>query len=124
MKKIAIQILIVMIVCVVAIYISYNRNITYEVEKVGIKTIGVVIKREPYFKGGPWLDYFYSVDNIKYTGSDSYDYRDKHKFELGDSIIVSYLTNRKKESRIVKDKNNNVILYVNKLQIDSLNCLQ
>jgi hypothetical protein len=123
-KKNVIKMLFGFFIVAFVILFIYNRTVKSEIEDSGIRTIGIILNKEPYFKGGPYLNYYYFVDNIKFTGSDSYYSRDKHDFVSGDSIVISYLINRKQESRLLKDKNNNVILYVNRMQIDSLNFLK
>jgi hypothetical protein len=101
--------------------IANNRDIKSRLKSEGVRTVGIITKKYPGFKGPRSLDYYYFVNNEKFIGYDIYYDSDKHKFLPGDSVIVLYLPYRKEKSSLLKDNKKNILLYINKNQIDSLN---
>ena len=97
-------VLLTLIVGVLITTIAKNRFINYKLKSEGVRTVGIITKKYPYFKGGPSLDFYYFVNNEKIIGNDTYYYRDKHNFLPGDSVVIVYLPYRKEKSALQKDK--------------------
>ena len=79
-----------------------------------------MIGTDPYFKGGPDIKYTYKVENQEFNSYDKLRNENDRKLKTGDRFFIIYLPDNKSFTKILRDKNNNILLFRDSLQLDSI----
>ena len=121
MKKsdIVLRILAVIIAIVIIIFVIIYTRERNSLEKKGRVSIGTLKRIYPYFKGGPDIHFYFVLDNETFESYNKIKDKDRNLKE-GDKFFIKYLPDNKSITEIIRDKNNNIILFKDSLQIDSI----
>jgi hypothetical protein len=118
------RLIIFIIIGVIGAFILNSISNDSRLEKEGILAVATVEKITASFKSASSISYSYVLNGEKYYGSDNFSRLDRKHYSIGDKILLLYLVNENSVSKLYKDKQKNLILYINSNQLDSLNNLR
>ncbi len=76
-----------------------------KLEKYGIIDTAVIINMRYNGRGTPYVEYEFISNNIRYTNSEIYSYKDRIYLQIGKCFLVKYMPNNPLFSRLITDKN-------------------
>lgn len=91
---------------------------------IGEITVATIVRVDPYFKGGPDINFEYNYKGFKIKVFNQLENELDISLMLGDQFLIRYMPSRKLITEIIRDNNGRIIMSKGSSLIDSLNKIQ
>lgn len=87
--------LFIAIILLIIGYVLKNKYESFKLENEGELAIATFVRIDPYFKGGPDINFVYSFNGIKTEAYDKLKNEKDRNLKIGDQFLIKYLPNNK-----------------------------